>query len=244
MASLIPTAGILDTYFVIQGAPTGVYTGGGGSSLGVSDDEPFIDLCEILPISGYNRYTFRAVYGDRYWLLVFDIPLTGGMGRVYNSDPTDCLGVIIFDTELLYSGGPVTLAARMEPGRAEWHTEQLDALSLYNISRCHGVEDTALEILAVTFAGAILLEDGYNTEWTFTDADTELALTAAAGIGQGRCPDFGDTVPCGGSSESGAPDLVSTINGIAPKGGDIPIDVSNSLGIRRSPGLIEIVVKS
>jgi hypothetical protein len=237
--------GILDAFFVIQGEPTGPYTGPLYESSSATEEyvTPFVQLRRVAPGMTEVQYTFWAVEAGWYWEIVFAVPVTGGMGQVRNSDATSCTAVLIFDTELLYSGAPITVALRVESGRTEWHIERLNELKLYNIWRQNGEERRGVLLPFLTIAGAIELVDGYNTEWLYSSESTELAVTASAGLGKGRCPDYGDTVGGGGSSAAEF-DLVTTINGIAPRGGDILVEVSPSLGLQRSAGKLTIVVKS
>lgn len=235
--------GILDLFFVIQGDPTGVYGGPVYESSGAEEYVlPFVHLRQVTPGVSDVTYTFWAVEGSSYWEIVFVVPLTGGMGQVRNSDATDCSAVMIFDTELTYRGAPVSVELRVESGRTEWHTERLEQIELFNIWRQRGVERLNVLIPFTTLSGLIELFNGYNTEWQYSSGNTTLAVTADAGLGKGRCPDYGDTV-AGGSSESGLESLVTTINGIAPRGGDIPVETSPSLGLQRAPGRLTIVVK-
>lgn len=243
MTSPLPTSGILDTYFVIQGVPTGVYSGPvyGSSDPDEEYVQPFVQLRRVDPGALTVQYTYWAVSGNRYWEIVFEVPVAGGTGQVRNSDATSCTAVLIFDTELIYRGAPVDVVVWVEPGRTEWHTEQLDSIELFNIWRVSGVEDDSVRLAVAYFAGAVELIDGYNTEWAFSSESKELAVTVGAGLGKGRCPDYGDTVGGGGSSAPEV-DYVTTVNGIAPKGGDIPVEVSPSLGLQRSAGKLTIMV--
>lgn len=234
-------AGILDAYFHIQGAPTGAI---------VPDRAyPYIKLVSVTPGAGVYRYAFEAVADELVWELTFDIPTAGGMGQVSNNDATSCAAVLIFDTALLYTGPTLALAEYIEPSRAEWHTEQVEALQVYNIGRCAGVEQEGLLLPVATYVGGVVaLADGFNTALDYAEDTGILGIAAGSGLGAGEAPGFGDTA--GGSSSgcgSNAPvltDYVSVINGIAPVNGDIPIAVSPSLGINRQTGQLEIVVKN
>ena len=235
-------AGILDAYFFIQGAPTGTDPG--------DRAYPYVKLVNIAPIGLIYRYTFEAVADGELWTLWFDLPTTGGMGQVQNSDGTDCTAVLIFDTALLYSGPGQAMAEYIEPGRTEWHNERLLLLQTFNIARNNGVENDSILIPVVDYAGGtIRVADGYNTEISFNG--TDLVWLAGTGLGKGRAPAFGNTGAgsSSGSSSSTTPgpqlqDYVSVVNGIRPQSGDIPVEVSPSLGIRREVGRLEIQVKA
>jgi len=234
--------GILDLFIIIKGEPTGPYTGMGYESSGAEEYvTPFVQLRQVSPGMTAVVYTFWAVEGGWYWEIVFSVPLTGGMGQVRNADATDCTATMIFDTELTYKVTPVSLALRVESGRTEWHVERLNELQLYNIWRRRGEERRNVLQAFATITGVLDLIDGYNTEWQYSSETAELSVIADAGLGKGRCPDYGDTVESG-SSEGGL-DLVATVNGIAPRGGDIPVETSPSLGLRRATGRLTIVVK-
>ena len=238
-----PSSGLLDTFFIIQGTPTGVYTGPVYDPLAPElYITPVVQLRRVTPGPLTVQYLFWAIEAGYYWEVIFEVPVIGGMGQVRNSDATDCTAVLIFDTELIYRGLPVDVLIRMEPGRSEWHLERVLDLTFYNIWRQYGVEQPANLLVVLTTAGAIELIDGYNTEWAYSSENSELAVTASPGLGKGRCPDYGDTVAGGGSSDAGF-DLVTTINGIAPKGGDIPVEVSPSLGLQRATGKLTVTVR-
>lgn len=236
------TRGVLDVWFVIQGAPTGVLPALASSVSG--ETQPYIDLLSVTPTVDHNHYVYWAVWGTWYWEILFDVPWIGGMGQVYNDDATNCLGVLIFDTEILYRGAAMDLVARVEPARTEWHTEQVNSIAFLNIWRQNGVEDPNIQLPLAMPTDVIELVDGYNTELAFDDLVSALSIMAAPGIGRGRCSDYGDTVGGGGGSSVTVPDFISTVNGLAPQMGDIPIEVSASLGVKRQTGLIQIVLKS
>jgi hypothetical protein len=70
------------------------------------------------------------------------------LGQVYNSDNTECHAVLVFNSALiLTSEGPHlpagvdTAMIPVEPGRAQWHVEQVEDLNFFNIDRCNGVEN-------------------------------------------------------------------------------------------------------
>jgi hypothetical protein len=85
--------------------------------------------------------------------------------------------------------------------------------------------------------------DGYNCELAASSGSLELVV--AAGLGAGTSPDYGDTGAC--SSLSGdanvLDDAVRVINGVPPVNGDIPLATSPEIGIQRSRGLIELVIR-
>lgn len=237
-------AGILDAYFVIQGNPTGV--SGGDRAY------PYIKLVDISPAGADYRWTFEAVADGNLWDIWFDLPTSGGLGQVSNGDSTDCACVLIFDTGLLYSGAGETMDDYIEPSRTEWHTEQLEQVSFLNIKRCNGNENAGILIPVAAYAGGtIKFENGYNTLVSFDEETAELTIEAGTELGKGRDPGFGSVDETTSSSASSAAssegsnlfDYVSVINGIRPVNGDIPVDVSNSLGLQRENGRLQIVVR-
>jgi hypothetical protein len=138
----------------------------------------------------------------------------------------------------------------VEPGRAQFHTEQVDSLSFFNIWRCNGEEssESSIEVLALGTSSAeemsLELIDGYNTSLNF---DESLSIVGGVGLGQGIAPDLGNTGPaCSSLSEEvlDLDDVVTTINGILPEAGDIPIGVVGSIGVQRSEGRIELIIRN
>jgi hypothetical protein len=237
-------AGILDAYFFIQGDPTGVH--GGDRAY------PYVKLIDISPAGPDYRWSFEAVADGNLWEIWFDLPTSGGMGQVFNGDSTDCTCVLIFDTNLLYSGAGTAMDDFIEPSRTEWHTEKLEEICFQNIKRINGNENFGILIPVVSYAGGtIRMEDGYNTELSYDEDNENIVIVAGTELGRGRDPGFGDveeSVSSGSSapSSSGGPslqDYVSVVNGVRPQNGDIPVEVSPSLGIRRETGRLEIVVR-
>jgi hypothetical protein len=84
--------------------------------------------------------------------------------------------------------------------------------------------------------------DGYNLELEASSGSLE--LVAAAGIGAGTSPDYGDTGEnCTSLDTDVLDDAILVINGIPPVNGDIPLSTSPEIGIQRTRGLIELVIR-
>jgi hypothetical protein len=84
--------------------------------------------------------------------------------------------------------------------------------------------------------------DGYNLEIEASSGSLELVV--AAGIGAGTSPDYGDTGEnCTSSDTNVLDDAILVINGVPPVNGDIPLVTSPEIGIQRTRGLIELVIR-
>ena len=190
------------------------------------------------------------------------------LGQVYNDDDTSCRAVLVFNSDKITTFGGIgeTIPSLVdwtdppsgtrtmipvEPGRAQWHVEQVDDLNFFNIDRCNGVENedsswpVVFEEQSSNSDTDIVVDwvDGYNCELVASSGSLEFVV--AAGIGAGTSPDYGDTGSC--SSLSGdanvLDDAVLVINGVPPVNGDIPLATSPEIGIQRSRGLIELVIR-
>lgn len=248
--ALKPVAfGVLDIFFVVQGSPAGVFPSSSSSEIG--------DCIHDLVLIGYSatgavtEFVFRAQEENRYWDVTFDVPNSsnpGQIGAVYNTDGSECRAVLFYNSDDVVAGSS-SVHMEVEPGRAEWHTEVVEALQFYNIDRCGSVEDEEvwIEVLipASSSSGGLVYpwEDGYNCEVSFEDG--VLQFQVYRGAGKGISPDFGNTnLSCESGSSSGTVQSVVIVNGISPVNGDIPLVVSNSLGKQRSTGKVEIVAKT
>ena len=252
MPSNVPIiAGLKDAYFVIQGPPTGALPGSPwGSSSSDSSGSPLyypaVGLVRVEPGVPTSRYIFWAIQGNLYWLIYFDVPNLGGTGQVRNTDATNVDAVLLFDTEELYVGPDKDVWEVIEPGRTQWHLERVTAIRFYNIWR-DGLSNEQPEVLIpVQFlpdvSNIIRLEDGYNTTVVYDEDERQVAISVGVGDGKGNAPDYGQTAGSSASPES--EQFVTIINGITPVNGDIPVETSPSLGIRRQQGRIEIIVKA
>jgi len=256
LAAATATGGLLDAFFVIQGDPS--FSLAEGSSEAESSGPYCSD--EILhqvrlvsyALSGTNTvFTFQAKEGLRVWVLTFTVPNVldpGKTGQVSNDDSTDCRAVLIFDSSKVAAGSGF-VDIELEQARTQWHTEQVAEITLMNIFRCDGVENSSSFVPAAVFGGAgssdliIPWEDGYNCEVAF-ESDAGLRFLAGVGIGKGTSPDFGDTTSSCGSSEGVTETgFVSTINGFVPVNGDIPVTVSNGLGKQKARGKLQLVTR-
>jgi hypothetical protein len=255
--ALRPVAkGILDVYFVIQGAYQTFSTDTSSAEESSSEELVAPDLAQLVRLIHYEdlgtttRYTFRAEEGLRYWLITFTVPNTGNdIGQVSNDDGSECRAVLIYNSDLVMQA-TASVNLLVEPGRAQFHTEQVDSLNFFNIWRCNGEEssDSSLEVLSLPgdSSGEMSLEliNGYNTEWTYDDS---LEVVGGVGLGLGVVPDAGNTAPgCSSSAEDplDLTNVVATINGILPTDGNIPIQVSRSIGKQRSAGRIELIIRN
>jgi hypothetical protein len=248
--ALRPVAlGILDVYFVIQGQETGIVSEESSSSAQESDQVLLqtVYLISYLVTGPLTKYTFRAFYGNRYWDMTFSVPNTGGeLGQVNNDDGSDCRAVLIYNSDLIMQA-TADISLQVEPGRAQFHTEQVDSMSFFNIWRCSGVED-ASSSLSVLEIGSPAMEldmvDGHNTQLAY---ESSLEIIGGVGLGKGIIPDAGNTSPeCQSSSEAETDleDVVTVINGILPTNGNIPVRVEGSIGLQRAPGRLELLIRN
>lgn len=254
--ALKPVAkGILDVYFVIQGDETGNIPHDSSSDSSSHQGElpdsrvQRVYLRRYEDLGATTRYIFRAVHGDRYWDVTFTVPNTGGdLGQVSNDDGSACRAVLIYNSDfIMHATADITLM--VEPGRAQFHTEQVDTLGFYNIWRCAGAEDSesSIEVLTLGSSGedmSLNMIDGHNTVLTY---ESSLEIIGGVGLGKGITPDAGNTAPeCQSSSEEeiNLEDVVTTINGLVPENGDIPIQVIGSIGLQRSVGRLELLIRN
>jgi hypothetical protein len=246
--------GILDVYFVIQGPESGFMTGTSSSSSEEAEEPP--ELLEQVRLVQYDnlgtttRFTFWAISGNRYWVITFTVPHTGGdIGQVSNDDVSDCRAVLIYNADFITLASGTDIL-QVEPGRAQFHVEQVNTLEFYNIWRCNGVEtpESSNEVLKLGASSSgpmeLALVNGYNTVVSY---ESSLEIAGGTGLGLGIVPDIGNTAP--GCSSSGEEDLeledvVTTINGILPEAGNIPLQVSRSVGKQRSPGRLELLIRN
>jgi len=136
-------AGILDLYFIIQGSATGSgTTESSSSSSSAAPVVPLIQLSSYTVGGSETEFMFDAVSGSNIWEIAFSVPNTGAsLGQVYNDDATSCHAVLIFNSDKIATSGGGSTSIPVEPGRAQWHVEQVDDLSFFNIDRCNGVEN-------------------------------------------------------------------------------------------------------
>jgi hypothetical protein len=195
------------------------------------------------------------------------------LGQVYNDDDTDCRAVLVFNSDKIITFGGIggvipslvgwtdppwgtRTMIPVEPGRAQWHVEQVDDLSFFNIDRCNGVEneDSSWPVVFEEQSSSsgssnplypdIVVDwiDGYNLELEASSGSLELVV--AAGIGAGTSPDYGNTgESCSSAGANVLDDAVLVINGVPPINGDIPLATSPEIMIQRSRGLIELVIR-
>jgi hypothetical protein len=252
------TAGILDVFFVIQGASSFIDTSSSSAAAPCTlNAVNFIQLTAYAVVGTTTTYTFRAQQRDRVWLITFDVPndSASGTGQTNNTDGSDVQAVLIYNADKVIAAGSGSVSIEVEPGRAVWHTEQVDQIIFKNIARCAGVEDDTTLVAVDQFPNGeplsteiiIPFEDGYNT--TVRYVKDALVFTGGTGFGRGLSPNLGDTVICDSSSSNStflsisANDLITTINGVRPVNGDIPIHVSQTLGKNQAVGILEIIAK-
>ena len=134
-------AGILDLYFIIQGPATRGWTTESSSS-SAAPVVPIIQLSSYTVGGSETEFVFDAVSGSNIWEIAFSVPNTGAsLGQVYNDDATSCHAVLIFNSDKITTSGGGSTSIPVEPGRAQWHVEQVDDMSFFNIDRCNGVEN-------------------------------------------------------------------------------------------------------
>jgi hypothetical protein len=232
------SGGILDVYLVIQGDPD--ITGAPAVLRNT------IEMINYIPSGSTSEITFLASQGTDRWFIQFIVPndLSGDqIGEIEDDGLNDCHGVLVFRSAEL-DNTLVSYAENMEaePSRAEWHTEHVQSMSFSNITRCNGEEDDSILIPVTTVAGGELkLENGYNV--TVAYADGQITLSGIRGTGKGLAPDLGDSAGCP-PTPANEDEFVTTVNGLAPINGDIPIRVSNNLGLQQTAtGQINIIRK-
>lgn len=233
-------AGILDIYLVVQGP------GDTGSSSSSGPDRVDLVGYDADTVPGTTTFLFQACSGARTWSIGFDVPRgLGGTGSITNNAGTECYGVLVFDAEKVLASGAAPASAEVEPGRTQWYVEQVDSIAFYNTWRCAGIESGSSSMAEASYGAdmTINFEDGYNC--TVQCSSGSLEFTAGVGLGKGIAPDYGDTASECSSAQAldYLRDVVTTINGIAPVDGNIPIRTSPLIGIQRSTGRIELIIR-
>jgi hypothetical protein len=249
--------GILDLYFIVTGQPD-LITGESSSAMGSSSAAPCPEDPRKLVLTKYSivgavtEFYFTAYEGSKQWDIVFEVPNSAGVqtiGSVTQSSGNNVEGVLIFDSDKILSVSTgsdfPSEPLEVEPGRTQWHTEQVDTLTFLNITRCNGVENSdSLEVVLAqsssSGAFSLDLENGYNCEVSYTEEDG-VQFIGALGLGKGVAPDLGNTEECSSSPTNLLDEIITTINGLAPVEGDIPLATSPGLAIERSPGQITII---
>ena len=259
-ADSLIVGGILDLVFTIQGPPTDIGTSSSSTSSSSEPDQPSVLTRDVYLIHYAVQimntvFSFRAVeLGDpnKTWDITFTVPNNTDPGKIAmatNDDGGDSRAVLIYSSDKVIAATGDCMI-RVEPGRSQFYTEAVTALSFWNIARCAGVEDSSssVEVLTTGSSSATSLnwEDGYNTVVSY---ENSLLLTGGVGLGLGVVPDVGNTVVCEESSTSAESlefdDYVSVVNGILPDGtGDLPIVRSNSIGVKRTRGRLELLIRN
>jgi len=242
VADAAVVAGIVDIYFVIQGPPDEE-----SSSSEETDLLQNVYLVDYSLVGDNTLFHFEAVEGIRVWDITFTVPNTDSYtGQVGNDDDSDCRAVLVFNSgKIVQAAGNCRL--RVEPGRSQWHTEQVNRLEFYNIGRCD-FEETEAEYLVLRLPDGssseemnLAVADGYNC---VVDGESGLQFTGGVGLGLGIAPDRGNTaIGCSSNSELDSTEFVSTINGLLPVNGDIPIQTSASIAKRRTIGRLKFYVR-
>ena len=242
------SAGILDVYFVIQGEPSFVTTSGSSSAAPASSSVPdegceepakTVHLISSAVAGTDTIFTFHAVEGNKTWVITFTVPnINADIGQVDNDDLTDVKGVFIYNSSKI-PASTTDLYIEVEPTRVQWHTEIVDLITFKNIKRCNGIEDSDTLITAhsIDDGDSLNIEDGYNTEVSYEDGI--LSFNAEEGIGKGVAPNLGNSGDC--TEEEADDQVITTINGISPVDGNIPVNVSNLFGKQRTRGRLEII---
>ncbi len=231
--------GILDFYAVVQGDPSGTIAG-------VS--MPITYLLNASVAGPVLTLDFRSVNvsGD-YWDYSFTVPDITQEGIIDNvaAVGADVSGMLVYNSKLLGQVTyPVAVNAEIEPARVQWHTEITKNILFQNISRCNSIQDTEtlIDVLNTSSLGDDVLkfEDGYNTD--VSAEDSIITFEPAPGNGKGRMPNLGNTNPeeCEEVDINQIPEGVLTINGLTPVNGNIALEVSDSLYVESSLGIISI----
>ena len=229
-ADLPAIAGILDAYLVVAGA---------ASVLPVAVASPEVTLTSVTISGASIVYSFRADYGLQRYVNTITIPRSGGIQQVTTTGYP--LITLLVDTERLPTSSYPGITAVVEPSRVVWDHEVVASLTFKNVRRSSGVENfnTLLTVLTLSPGpgnpGTLRLIDGYNTEFRYTDG--ELLLNVDAELGQGASLDYGNT------AESPVVDtrpILQCVNGLLPLSGDIPIYLSDALGIETGDGTLTI----
>jgi len=244
-AEMTIVGGLLDIYVVVQSPPDRVLPGSSSSSAGACEvvDRALL-LVRYEVIGAATRFTFEAREGEEYWDIIFDVPNTGGVtGSVNNTSPSTVQAVLLYNSDNVIDTGSGAVDLLVEPSRTQYHTEQVDSICFWNIARCGGSENSGTLYPVLCVEGSSLselrVEDGYNCEVEFSSS--ELVFTGRLSAGKGLSPDFGDTEPsCSEEPAELLDEIITTVNGISPVNGDIPVAVSADLGSQRETGQINI----
>jgi len=244
-------SGILDVFFVVQGDPDTMLP-----ASSTSEDNsvaPTVHLISYNAGASTTELVFEAVSSlGHVWYMTFDVPNQVGtasdLGSVYNTDPGDSTGVLIFSSSDIIDAGSGSCYIKVEPCRTQWHIERVKSLSFLNSPECAGdLNDEEILYLSVGGESSLDWANGYNTNISFSSN----TLTISAGVGNGLGhTDEGNLpydelcdVPYFGSSSSSEAGPIYTVNGLIPTNGDIPVDTSAALGLQRSEGRLEILVR-
>ena len=231
-AERVVVEGVKDIFIMIQGEP---------DATGQPDLAEQVTLDSYTVSAGDRIYQFTAAQGTVRWTFTVTVAANTGTVEAGTSHAT-VFAVMIVDTNNIPGITNSPLTAPLEPARVQWYAEQIDKITISNIHREDGFEDSTILIPLSVFDPAdplpfdIKIADGYNLEWAVVDG--KLTVDADQGIGQGVSPDWGDTVnPPDPPTES---DGIWGINGLRPINGNIELQVSDSLLVTSADGIITI----
>jgi len=248
------TSGILDVFFVVQGDADVLMPSSSAAPAVSTGRAPTVHLISYSAGATTTELVFEAMNSSgQSWFITFDVPNQVGtvsdIGSVSSSGPGDATGVLVFSSADIINAGSGTCYIQVEPCRAQWYTEHVQSLSFLNSPAC--ADDPEEEILTLSVGGESSMDwaDGYNAAVSYSSDVLTLSVGVGNGLGftdegdisyEDPCPvDYGD----GSSSSSYSAEPVFTINGLLPTNGDIDVDTSAALGLQRSEGKLEILVR-
>jgi hypothetical protein len=247
------TAGILDVFFVIQGDAD---VSASASSTALAPDPGRAPTTHLISYNAgalTTEFVFEATNSSgQSWFITFDVPNQVGtasdLGSVSQSGSGDCTGVLIFSSADIIDAGSASCYLQVEPCRSQWYTEHIRSLSFINSPDCSLESDEEVIELALGGASSLAWVDGYNTSVSYSSDVLALAVGIGNGLGHTDEGLLSYTDLCEveygiNSSSSYSASPVFTINGLVPVNGDIDVDTSAALGLQRSEGKLEILVR-
>jgi len=166
---------------------------------------------------------FLLRYESLEWLVEFQLPRTPGLVIERNIPQDGVRAVCTAVPKDFPDSGSGDVCVPVEPANVRFFPESVSSLTIGGVSPPGDL---------------IRWKDGYNTRVSASGG--VLTLDAGAGFGIGRFPYEPDEDP---STSSPGPDLtegVMTVNGVSPRGGNLPLELSRSLIRTTQPGLIVI----
>lgn len=218
---------------------------------------------------GEAIFLFRAYEDDRVWDISFTVPMPSSVpvtspspaaltyvqapsvGRVFQGIGTGCSGVLLFNSDMILtnhrrtgSAASAVVSVQVEPARAQWHTEQVSSIALFNTYRCGDTEDFADETLVADVSSSLDLADGYNCELSVEEGVVQITALREAGLG--LAPELAGNADACALSEADvgfSRETISVVNGVVPTAGNIVVEVSKGFGKRRTVGKLELIIR-